>query len=129
MSAANSKSKSKPQSQTQSQKSPSPTLWTKAFTRDLDWRKDELRNVVFWVISLFSLVLGTLLGVLDFQGLPCLALYFATVVVVPSFYWNTFLGVDEEDFGGKMEILGDSLGPAAAMFVLSWVGTFSMIYG
>ncbi|KAJ2699700.1 hypothetical protein FB645_005230 [Coemansia sp. IMI 203386] len=104
------------------------TLWQKAFTRDLDWRKDELRDVVFWVIVLFSVSLGSVYGLLGFQGMPCFVSYFAGVVLVPSFYWSSFLGVDDEDFGGKMEVLGDSIGSGAAAFVLSWVGLFSLIH-
>ncbi|KAJ1723749.1 hypothetical protein LPJ53_001917 [Coemansia erecta] len=107
---------------------PQHTLWQKALTRDLEWRKDELRDVVFWIIAAFSLALGTLFGLIGLQGLPCFIAFFAGVVLVPSFYWTSFLGVDDEDFGGKMEVLGDSIGTGAAIFVLSWVGMFTLLH-
>ncbi|KAJ2158334.1 hypothetical protein GGH15_005234 [Coemansia sp. RSA 562] len=103
-----------------SESKPKLTLWQKAFVRDLEWRKDELRSVVFWLIAAFSLSIGSILGVLGLRGLPCLIVYFVGVVVAPSMYWSNFLGIDEQDFGGKMEILNDSIGSGAAMFMLSW---------
>ncbi|KAJ2200361.1 snoRNA-binding rRNA-processing protein utp10, partial [Coemansia sp. RSA 521] len=99
-----------------------------AFVRDLEWRKDELRSVVFWLIAAFSLSIGSILGVLGLRGLPCLIVYFVGVVVAPSMYWSNFLGIDEQDFGGKMEILNDSIGSGAAMFMLSWVGFYTMLH-
>ncbi|KAJ2181023.1 snoRNA-binding rRNA-processing protein utp10, partial [Coemansia sp. RSA 532] len=64
--------------------------------------------------------LQSYLRVLGLRGLPCLIVYFVGVVVAPSMYWSNFLGIDEQDFGGKMEILNDSIGSGAAMFMLSW---------
>ncbi|KAJ2898742.1 hypothetical protein IWW38_001250 [Coemansia aciculifera] len=104
------------------------SVWEKAFMRDEDWRKDELREVVFWLIAGFSLVLGLFFGLAGFRGLPCFVSYFIGVAALPSVYWTSFLGVDDADFGGKMEVVGDSLGTGAAMFVLAWVGTFTTFH-
>ncbi|KAJ2497362.1 hypothetical protein GGH96_005171 [Coemansia sp. RSA 1972] len=111
-----------------SESEPKLTLWQKAFVRDLEWRKDELRSVVFWLIAAFSLSIGSVLGVVGLRGLPCLIVYFVGVVVAPSMYWTNYLGIDEQDFGGKMEILNDSIGSGAAMFMLSWVGFYTMLH-
>ncbi|KAJ2909185.1 hypothetical protein GGI21_002135 [Coemansia aciculifera] len=104
------------------------SVWEKAFMRDEDWRKDELREVVFWLIAGFSLVLGLFFGLAGFRGLPCFVSYFIGVAALPSVYWTSFLGVDDADFGGKMEVVSDSLGTGAAMFVLAWVGTFTTFH-
>ncbi|KAJ2077856.1 hypothetical protein H4R24_004874 [Coemansia sp. RSA 988] len=103
-------------------------LWEKSFLRDQSWHKDELRIVAFWTVAAFSLVLGSFFGLVGLQGLPCLIAFFAGSVGVPSIYWTSFLGVDEQDFGGKMEILGDSIGSGAAIFMLSWIGLFTAIH-
>ncbi|KAI9502797.1 hypothetical protein GGI25_005187 [Coemansia spiralis] len=105
------------------------TVWQKAFMRDQEWRKDELRDAVFWVISAFSLVLGLLFGVVGISGLPGFVVFFSGVVVVPSIYYASFLGVDDQDYGGKMEVLGDSVGAGAAVFVLAWTGIYTMLHG
>ncbi|KAJ2848244.1 snoRNA-binding rRNA-processing protein utp10, partial [Coemansia erecta] len=104
------------------------TVWQKAFLRDEDWKKDELREVVFWLIEAFSAALGLCFGVLGLHGLLCFIVYFASVVAVPSVYFTAFLGVDEQDYGGKMEILGDSVGAGAATFVLAWIGSYTVLY-
>ncbi|KAI8324666.1 hypothetical protein GQ54DRAFT_316065 [Martensiomyces pterosporus] len=104
------------------------TLWQKALTRDEDWHKDELRAVVFWLISAYSVFLGLFYGLLGFRGLPCFITYFVGSIALPSIYWTSYLGVDDEDFGGKMEVLGDSIGSGVAMFLLSWVGVYTMIH-
>ncbi|KAJ2723879.1 snoRNA-binding rRNA-processing protein utp10 [Coemansia sp. Benny D115] len=122
-----SRSSSSNQQQKQQQQPPV-SLWAKALTRDQDWRKDELRDVVFWVIMVFSLGLGVFYGLLGLQGAVCFVSFFIGVAMVPSIYWTSYLGVDEQDFGGKMEILGDSIGTGAAVFVLSWVGVFNLLY-
>ncbi|KAJ2162623.1 hypothetical protein GGF46_000496 [Coemansia sp. RSA 552] len=106
-----------------------PTLWEKAFMRTADWRKDELRLVTFWVVTAFSLSMGGLFGLCGLRGLPCIVAYFAGAVFVPSIYWASFLDVDEEDFGGKMELLNDSIGSGAAMFLISWIGMYTAIHG
>ncbi|KAJ2617296.1 hypothetical protein H4S08_000397 [Coemansia sp. RSA 1365] len=103
-------------------------LWQKAFIRDQSWRKDELRTVAFWTVAAFSLVLGCFFGLVNLHGLPCFIAFFAGSVAVPSIYWTSFLGVDEQDFGGKMEILGDSIGTGAAIFMLSWIALFTAIH-
>ncbi|KAJ2493833.1 hypothetical protein IWW37_000219 [Coemansia sp. RSA 2050] len=102
------------------------SVWEKAFLRDEEWRKEELREVVFWLIVAFSLALGLAFGIIGFRGLPCFVSFFIGVVTLPSVYWTSFLGLDEADFGGKMEILGDSVGTGAAIFVLAWVGTYTV---
>ncbi|KAJ2807695.1 hypothetical protein H4R20_001176 [Coemansia guatemalensis] len=104
-------------------------LWEKAFMRDQSWRKDELRTVAFWAVATFSVVLGSFFGLVGLRGLPCFVAFFAGTVGVPSIYWTSFLGVNDEDFGGKMEILGDSMGTGAAIFMLSWIGLFTAIHG
>ncbi|KAJ2852588.1 hypothetical protein IWW36_000217 [Coemansia brasiliensis] len=104
------------------------TVWQRAFMRDQDWRKDELRTCIFWVVAAFSLATGFAFGLLGLRGLPCFIAYFAGVVVAPSMYWSNFLGIDEQDFGGKMEILNDSIGSGAAIFMLSWTGMYSLLY-
>ncbi|KAJ1999673.1 hypothetical protein GGI04_002583 [Coemansia thaxteri] len=106
----------------------SPTLWQKAFLRDAQWRKDELRALVFWLILAFSLFLGLFYGIAGFHGLPCFVSFFVAVVAVPSIYWTSFLGVDDADYGGKMELLGDSVGTGVAMFVLAWVTMYSALH-
>ncbi|KAJ1834044.1 hypothetical protein IWW55_003337 [Coemansia sp. RSA 2706] len=108
---------------------PSLSVWQKAFMRDQHWRKDELRTAVFWLVAAFSLALGAALGLLGLRGLPGFVAYFVGVVVAPSVYWSNFLGVDEDDFGGKMEILNDSIGSGAAMFLLAWTGIFTLLHG
>ncbi|KAJ1733200.1 hypothetical protein LPJ61_001675 [Coemansia biformis] len=103
-------------------------LRQRAFMRDEEWRKDELRTVVFWLISAFSLAVGSAFGLVGLRGLPCIVAYFAGVVLAPSMYWTGFLGVDEEDHGGKMEILNDSIGSGAAMFLLSWTAVYTALH-
>ncbi|KAJ1666899.1 hypothetical protein IW140_003317 [Coemansia sp. RSA 1813] len=105
------------------------TVWQKALSRDEDWKKDELREVVFWLVEAFSAALGLSFGILGLHGLPCFIIFFASVVAVPSVYCSSFLGIDEQDYGGKMEILGDSVGAGAATFVLAWVGLYTVLYG
>ncbi|KAJ2546419.1 hypothetical protein EV175_005611, partial [Coemansia sp. RSA 1933] len=103
------------------------TVWQKAFLRDEDWKKDELREVVFWLVEAFAAILGLVFGVFGLHGLPGFIIFFASVVAVPSVYYTAFLGVDEQDYGGKMEILGDSIGAGAATFVLAWIGSFTVL--
>ncbi|KAJ2712652.1 hypothetical protein H4R19_002647 [Coemansia spiralis] len=100
----------------------------RAFMCDEDWRKDELRTVVFWFIAAGSLGLGCFFGLLGLRGFPCLAAYGAALVAGPPAYWTGFLGVDENDFGGKMEILNDSIGSGAAVFILAWTGVFTALH-
>ncbi|KAJ1965493.1 hypothetical protein GGI12_000715 [Dipsacomyces acuminosporus] len=102
------------------------TLWEKAFTRDEDWQKEELREAVFWLIAAFSVTFGLVCGVLGLRGLPCFIFFFTGAVALPSVYTANFLGLDDEDFGGKMEILGDSIGACLSMFLISWPDTSTM---
>lgn len=104
------------------------TIWQKALLQDQEWRKDELRDLVFWVIALFSVVLGSLYGLVGFKGLPCFVSFFIGVVAVPSFFWASYLGIDDVEYGGKMEIMGDSAGTGAALFVLTWVGVYTLFH-
>ncbi|KAJ2774913.1 hypothetical protein IWQ56_000354 [Coemansia nantahalensis] len=103
-------------------------LRQRAFMRDEDWRKDELRTVVFWLIAAASLALGGTFGLLGLRGFPCLAVYVAALVAGPPAYWTAILGVDDEDFGGKMEILNDSIGAGAAVFLLAWTGVYTALH-
>ncbi|KAJ1929917.1 Rab5-interacting [Linderina pennispora] len=112
---------------TEKSKEPAPKLsiWQKALLRDEEWQKDELRTLVFWIVFGFSVVLGVFYGLLSLRGLPCLIGYFIGSVAVPTIYWTNYLGVDDEDFGGKMEVLGDSIGAGFASFTLTWIGVYT----
>ncbi|KAJ1674770.1 hypothetical protein EV182_002594, partial [Spiromyces aspiralis] len=55
--------------------------------------------------------------------------YLIVAVLGISIYLKNHLGIDEDEFGGKMELFSDSFGPASAAFVVSWISWYTWIHG
>ncbi|KAJ1921506.1 hypothetical protein H4219_000543 [Mycoemilia scoparia] len=104
-------------------------LWQKALQKDQEWDKNELRTVFYWILIIGSLALGTVYGILGFKGIGSIITYFVVSVFGVSIYMTNYLGHDGEEYGGKMEIFGESFGPASAIFMVSWVSFYTWVHG
>jgi predicted membrane metal-binding protein len=104
-----------------------PAKWSQALRRDVDWRKKDLCEVIFWIRQVLALVLGIAFGIAGLTGLPTILLFLGLNSASLFVYYTRFLQVDdEEDAYGRWDLLTEGLWPSFAFFILTWTVTYSL---
>ncbi|BFZ12953.1 hypothetical protein BsWGS_15992 [Bradybaena similaris] len=112
----------KPQAQGQS-------LLSKALTPEFDWSdKDEFLDVIYWMRQIMGLLLGLVWGIIPLKGLLGLALFMLVNVAIVYMYYNSFQKVDEETYGGTLEILKEGLMTSFSSFLVAWIILYSALH-
>lgn len=105
------------------------SIWTKVTQAgDVVWEKDELLDVLYWWRQLIGLILGFVWGVIPMGGWISFVCYLGIAVAFTVMFYRSYLRIDEEEFGGFSELIQEGFGPSTALFMLTWVCTFSSIY-
>eukprot|EP00002_Diphylleia_rotans_P018661 TRINITY_DN3611_c0_g1_i1.p2 TRINITY_DN3611_c0_g1~~TRINITY_DN3611_c0_g1_i1.p2 ORF type:complete len:115 (-),score=32.04 TRINITY_DN3611_c0_g1_i1:238-582(-) len=102
--------------------------WKKAITPGESWEKEELLDAIYWSRQIFSLFVGILWGVLPLTGAMGLSGFFVASVLFVIVYTTKFLGIYEDDFGGRGELVQEGMMPAFAAFMVSWIITYSTLH-
>ncbi|CAG5131078.1 unnamed protein product [Candidula unifasciata] len=105
------------------------SLLSKALTPEFDWSdKDEFLDVIYWMRQIMGLLLGLVWGLIPLKGLLALALFLLVNVAIVYVYYNTFQKVDEETYGGTMEILKEGLMTSFSSFLVAWIILYSALH-
>jgi len=102
--------------------------WAKAFTRDSQWSKSELTDVIYWLRQVFSIVIGLLWGLIPLKGAIGIAGFLVSSFSAVFVYYSKFLGVDEDEFGGTWELASEGAMSAFGSFLVSWIITYNLVY-
>eukprot|EP01135_Chromosphaera_perkinsii_P010940 Nk52_evm1s2290 gene=Nk52_evmTU1s2290 len=100
----------------------------KLVTSGLEWDKDELLDVIFWIRQLLSICIGLVWGMCALRGWPAILGCGGIQIGFQIFYLGSVLQIDEEDFGGRTEILKEGGMSAFALFMLSWIISYSALH-
>ncbi|KAK9829961.1 hypothetical protein WJX72_008885 [[Myrmecia] bisecta] len=90
------------------------------------WEKEEMLDAIYWLRHLLALPCGIVWGVAGLTGAYAL-LSFVALMGVATLAWYRTQGIDEEDFGGHQVLQAEGLGPATALFLLTWIITYSFV--
>ena len=104
--------------------------WRDAVARDVEWQKDDLLAVVYWLRQVLGVVLGVVWGLVPITGLAGHLLFAALSALILFMYYTKYLGVDDEDekYGGRWELIIEGLWPSYALFLITWIGVYSLPY-
>ncbi|XP_067950181.1 GEL complex subunit OPTI-like [Watersipora subatra] len=104
-----------------------PASWLKkTLTAESSWNdKDDFLDAIYWLRQVLSLVFGILWGFLLVQGFIGLVTFLLTNCFLVYLYTTTFQNVDEEDYGGMVEILKEGMMSSFATFLVSWIIVYS----
>eukprot|EP00118_Oscarella_pearsei_P007608 m.37851 g.37851 ORF g.37851 m.37851 type:complete len:125 (+) comp32454_c0_seq1:131-505(+) len=107
-------------------------LWSKAISRSTDWSgdegKEEFFDVIYWLRQAMSLIFGLAWGLLPMRGILGLGLFLALNAGIVYLYCTTYQSIDEEAFGGVLELLKEGLFTSFAMFLVLWILTYSAVH-
>merc|ERR1712048_766515 len=76
------------------------------------WDKDKLLDTLHWLKQIVGAICGVLFGVLPITGLTGAIAYFAVVLLCTYVVYSSYLGLDEDDYGGHNVLLGEGLMPS-----------------
>eukprot|EP00741_Cyanophora_paradoxa_P024448 tig00022075_g23605.t1 len=93
----------------------------KALQRNQTWGKDELLDVVYWFRQIVGVVLGIAFGIAGVQGALGNIGFWVLSTVSGLVYYALYLGIDEEDFGGRWKLMQEGAMPAYASFLTLWI--------
>jgi len=102
----------------------------KSLTTDSNWEdKDSFLDVIYWVRQIFALFNGLAWGVIPLTGILGLALFFVINCAIVFLYVSRQSKIDEDEFGGIQELVKEGLFTAFAVFLISWIMTFTYLHG
>ncbi|KAJ1650490.1 hypothetical protein IWQ61_008723 [Dispira simplex] len=107
---------------------PQLSKFEKALCRDARWEKTELQDVVFWFLVIISSILGLVWGCLGFTGYTGFMGYIGASFVVTVYYYSSFLGIDEEEYGGKSALLQEAYTSALGSFIFTWIFAYTVVH-
>lgn len=107
-----------------------PSLFAKALNRNsASWTKEEVADVVFWMRLALSIVTGLLWGFIPLTGIVGFVGFAVVQVVVPSVYVQYYMrNIREKLYGGLGGLLKEATMPALALFLLTWIITFTLTF-
>ena len=111
-------------------------IFHKAFVLKSDngrpWTKEvyiEFLDVLFWLrVGLLSPTIGLLCGIIPLQGIVGFGAYAALSSLIIYVICNQVVMVDISSYGGDFTLLGEGFMQAGAIFVLTWIITFTAIH-
>jgi GEL complex subunit OPTI len=102
-------------------------LLQKVLSRDSDWEKEDLCDVLYWGRQMFAVVAGIVWGVLAITGFLGIAGYAALAGFVFFSFYTKVLEVDDEEFG-RWDLATEGFGTAFGVFMVSWICTYSTFH-
>merc|ERR1712117_683883 len=93
------------------------------------WEKEEFLDVIYWSHNILSIVFGILWGYLGLTGAFGLVSYVAVSSFVVVMYAASYQDLDLEEFDGATGIAKEGFMNRFALFLVSWIITFSAVYG
>ncbi|XP_065827118.1 GEL complex subunit OPTI-like [Oscarella lobularis] len=107
-------------------------LWQKALSRSTEWKgdegKEEFFDVIYWLRQGLSLFLGLTWGLVPLSGALGLGLFLAINAGIVYLYCTAYQSIDDEAFGGVIELLKEGLFTSFAMFLVVWILTYSAVH-
>lgn len=101
----------------------------KALMPSAKWEdKDQFLDVIYWLKQILGLVIGLVWGVLPLKGMLGMILFFAINALIVYCYSIMYQRIDEEEFGGFMEILKEGMMTSFASFLIAWIIVFDGLY-
>ncbi|CAG5136043.1 unnamed protein product [Candidula unifasciata] len=105
------------------------SLLYKAMTPEFQWSdKDEFLDVIYWMRQIMGIVLGLIWGIIPLKGFLGLALFLLVNVAIVYIYYNSFQKVEEEEYGGAVEILKEGLMTSFSSFLVAWIILYSALH-
>eukprot|EP00794_Sanderia_malayensis_P018771 gene18771-20662_t len=89
--------------------------------------KDEFLDVIYWMRQIIALFTGLAWGIIPFEGLLGIIVFFAINCSVVFFYSSKFQNVDDDEYGGILEIIKEGLFTAFSVFLVSWITVYTAI--
>ncbi|XP_043232784.1 respirasome Complex Assembly Factor 1-like [Amphibalanus amphitrite] len=90
--------------------------------------QDEFLDVIYWLRQVLGIIIGLVWGILPMQGFLGLALFFFVSSIIIYIYFQSFQGVDEDDFGGFSELVKEGCMTSFAGFLVTWIITYSGLH-
>eukprot|EP00126_Sphaerothecum_destruens_P004083 Sdes_comp17981_c0_seq1m7243 len=101
------------------------TVFSSIFDPHSNFCQDSLLDSIFWWHHVVALVIGCIWGVSGFVGGIFIPLYALALLSSQIFLMAYVLRLDEEDFGGRFELFKEGFMSSFALFLLSWILTYS----
>eukprot|EP00877_Chromochloris_zofingiensis_P013534 jgi/Chrzof1/8434/Cz03g10160.t1 len=92
------------------------------------WGKDEVLDVLYWWRQLVGLFFGLVWGIAPLTGWYAFAGFIVLNMVITVSIYKNIMGVDEEDFGGHNELLGEGVQGSSSVFMVTWILTYTALH-
>jgi len=103
-----------------------PNKWRNALRRDIEWTKEDLSDVIYWIRQWLGLIVGIAFGVGQITGFVGHIGFVLLNGLLLYVYYAKYLRVDDEELG-RWDLLSEGFGPSYGMFLLAWITTYSVL--
>eukprot|EP00884_Botryococcus_braunii_P012180 jgi/Botrbrau1/20963/Bobra.0135s0081.1 len=91
---------------------------------DIRWEKDDLLDVIYWIRQVVAIILGLICGSIPLTGWVGLA-GAITINILVVLSWYRVQRIDEEEYGGHVQLATEGLPPSISLFLIIWILTYS----
>jgi len=100
---------------------PAKSMLAKALFGDDNWDEECLCKIVYWFKHVVAVVFGLSCGILGITGATGILGFLFASNFGAIHYYSGYLGVDDEEFGGKSKFINEGLMPSFSLFLLIWI--------
>lgn len=105
---------------------PQPSLFSRAFRSDATLEPAEIIDVSYWLRQGMALFMGVVYGVGRVTGQIGMTSFLCSAMMIPPAFIKRIHPFDEDELGKVGSVSTDGLMPAFALFLLSWIVTYTV---
>ncbi|CAB3980079.1 C20orf24 homolog [Paramuricea clavata] len=103
--------------------------WSKAFSAGSNWDdKDEFLDVIYWLRQVLAIILGIIWAIIPLKGVVGLVLFALINAGVLFIYFTNFQKIDDEEYGGPMELTKEGFFTSFSLFLVIWIIGFTALH-
>ena len=105
------------------------SVWNRAFSPGSNWEdKDEFLDVIYWLRQVLAIILGITWAIIPLKGVVGLVLFALINAGVLFVYFTNFQKIDDEDYGGPMELTKEGFFTSFSLFLVTWIIGFTALH-
>lgn len=101
-------------------------LWGKVLDKTYELTPQEVLNASHWLRQTIAVAFGTVFGVLQLTGAPCIMTFILAGAMVPPVLLSITNEIDAEEISAVGSIQTEGMMPAFALFLLSWILSYTV---
>ncbi|XP_004349894.1 hypothetical protein CAOG_01374 [Capsaspora owczarzaki ATCC 30864] len=90
--------------------------------------KEGVLDVLYWARQIAAILVGVLWGLFGFTGLVAIIGFGIASTAITIAFLVQIVQVDEDEFGGRWELVKEGFMPSFSLFLVSWIVAYTGVH-